>query len=187
MKYLQALAEKNLNLEDLSKKIKEKIQAIEEAQKKWQEKIEPTDEEKEDYDNFLNELDIETESLINKFNLEAHKKKIERMSELGKKNAKAKKEEQVNPLEEEVVESQLFEKLKELKESVEIDTERFKEQIEEEKPEPELVEAEEIEDFKRTKTIRPKSQSMGIIIAVAGGFLLCWGLLMYAHSKRQNG
>lgn len=190
MKYLQALAEKNLRIEDLSKMIQLKIELIGKAKSK----------EKAD------KLDTEAERLIKKFNLETYKKKLERIKEVNKKRLEKNQiDESVvqnesfsadsdvqNEIEVEVEQDEqdeqekLFEKLKELKEKTEINIDsEFEEKKE---PEPELVEAEEIEDFKKEKTsYRPKSQNLGLIIMGASTFFFIWGLMMYANSKRQNG
>jgi hypothetical protein len=179
MKYVNALQEKGLKKEDLSKAIQKKIEKAEQLEKQGKE------------DELL-EIDIELEKSIIKFNPEVYKKRLEHTDKLHGKDggevpnkvpSKPKAEQPKNEVES-VVKSNLKkinENLDELKTRVEINRELF--QAEEEQV-AEEVEAEELEDFKKTQEVKPKKMSTSFILMGVGAFLLTWGAVNLWRERR---
>jgi len=85
------------------------------------------------------------------------------------------------------------ERLDELENRVETNSEKFKFEKEErthrkieveEEDEAEEVEVEEIEDYKNKGTIKPKKMSTSIILMGVGAFLLSWGAVNFFRERR---
>ena len=186
MKYQEALKEKNVKKEDLSKKLQLKIDKLVEKSKT------ATDEE-------VATMDEEIAKEVKKFNLEVHKRRLESIAKLNKKSAPAKVDVEVES------EPELKDSL-EIKQSVPaINTDKLKGNLAElrqialeaeelrsyqerlkeyqqsqqfEEPEPE-----EIQDFQKAKRSIPKGKSLSFGLIGIGIFFLTWGAVNLARQK----
>ena len=173
MNYLQALHEKGLKLEEYSPTIQKKFELLE----AFQEREDITEDDEEDF----KVLEQDLIKSINKFNPEVYKARKERISKVPKKSAK--KPEIVQEVKEE---KEIAQKLDELKKKVEIKKELFvgKEVKEEPNPQPEEVESEEIDDYKKTETVKPKKMSTSFMLMGIGVFFSTWGGINLWRERR---
>jgi len=205
MKYQNALSEKQLTAEDLSKALQKKIESIEKLESKI-ENADLTEEQISKIELEIENLDNSLEKAINKFNPEVHKERLDRIAEINKRKAENVDEEYDEDEEDDVVVTQevakpvvtkpkeekkevkvntsnikkINAKLDELKRSVEIDSSKLEKEIIEEAE----TETEEIEDFQSTGERKPKKMSTGIILMGVGAFLLTWGAVNFWRSRR---
>lgn len=209
MKYQNALSEKQLTTEDLSKALQKKIESVEKLESKI-ENADLTEEQISKIELEIENLDNSLEKAINKFNPEVHKERLDRIAEINKRKAEENDEEEyddeddndevvvkqespvvvIKPKEEKVEVKKvntsnikkINAKLDELKRSVEIDSSKL--ELEKEIIEEVETETEEIEDFKSTGERKPKKMSTGIILIGVGAFLLTWGAVNLWRSRK---
>jgi hypothetical protein len=166
MNYLQALHEKGILKNDYSPAIQKKIDLLE----AFQEKEDITEDDEADF--AILEQDLIKS--IKKFNPEVYSARKERLAKVPRKGSKKPKEvQEVKEVQEDV---KIAQKLNELKEKVQVRQEMFDGgEIEETKSKPVEVETEEIDDYKKTATVKPKKMSTSIMIMGIGAFLLTLG------------
>jgi hypothetical protein len=199
MKYQNALSEKQLATEDLSKALQKKIESVEKLEAKI-ENADLTEEQISKIELEIENLDNSLEKAINKFNPEVHKERLDRIAEINKRKSENvdeeyEEEEEVvvtkqpaPPKKVEKVEAKvntgnikkINAKLDELKRSVEIDSSKLEKEIIEEAE----TETEEIEDFQSTGERKPKKVSFGFALLCAGAFLMTWGGINLYRSRR---
>lgn len=172
MKYLQALNEKKLEKEQLTKKVQAKIDALEKLVDKLQE--EDLDEDKiEEYKQVVVEMDEEIASEIKVFDLDKHLLQMERLEKAHNARRKSKLP-KTEPQTEPKPEPKRTEQQINRPSKIEIKPEqpRFQE------PEPEEVEVEEIKDFeKRSSGLRPKKSNLAYMMIGLGVLFLTAGVV----------
>jgi hypothetical protein len=178
MNYLQALHEKGILKDDYSSAIQKKIDLLE----AFQEKEDITEDDEADF--AILEQDLIKS--IKKFNPEVYNARKERLAKVPRKGSKKPKEvqeaKQVQEVQEDV---KIAQKLYELKEKVQVRQEMFDGgEIEETKPEPVEVETEEIDDYKKTETVKPKKMSTSFMLMGIGVFFLTWGGINLWRERR---
>jgi hypothetical protein len=175
MNYLQALHEKGILKEDYSPAIQKKIDLLE----SFQDKEDITEDDEADF--AILEQDLIKS--IKKFNPEVYNARKERLAKVPRKGSKKLKEvQEVKEVQEDV---KIAQKLNELKEKVQVRQEMFDGgEIEEKKPEPVEVETEEIDDYKKTETVKPKKMSTSFMLMGIGVFFLTWGGINLWRERR---
>jgi hypothetical protein len=187
MKYIKALEDKGLQVENLSRKIRTNIQKLEKFFGVLLEvNLEDLDEDSaKDYNNLkdqVEKLDDEVTRDINKFDVEKYKEKVERVKKLPNKNKKEVSEPKVEePLNQktqadEEVKKLIEAKLGELKESVQVDASTM--YLEDE---PDEVDA--VEEFEKVAEVKPKKGSWSKIAVGVGALILTWGLVNILKEK----
>ena len=192
MKYKNALSQKGLQKENLAKKTQLKIDELESLQYRLDNEY--LDEDKrDDLEESLELMDSELEKAILKFNPEVYQKRLESVASLNKKKEegtvtkrqpKPKEVKYDEPASAKTktisqVSKGIDSKIDELKKQVEINKEKFH-------PEPEVdeLETEEIDDFEKTATVKPKKVSTGLILMGVGAFFLTWGAVNFFRGRK---
>jgi hypothetical protein len=173
MNYLQAMHEKGILKEEYSPAIQKKIELLE----SFQEKDDISEADEEDF----RILEQDLIKSIKKFNPEVYKSRKERMGNIARKTPK--NEEKTDNA---VDDKKIAKKLDELKERVQVKKELFEgSKVEESEPEPvEEVETEEIDDYKKTQTVKPKKMSTSFMLMGLGVFFLTWGGINLWRERR---
>ena len=195
MNYKNALSEKGLQKENLAKKTQLKIDELESLRKTLDED-DLSEEKMDELEDTVLQLDNELARAIMKFNPEVYQKRLESVASLNKKKEEGTvSKRQPKPKEvKEVkydepasaktktisqVSQNIDSKIDELKKQVEINKEKFH-------PEPEVdeLETEEIDDFEKTATVKPKKVSTGLILMGVGAFFLTWGAVNFFRGRK---
>jgi len=202
MKYQEALNEKNLTKDKLAKQTQKKIEELEnlnEYIKEVEGDVEDfDDEDKQNYENIKNKiatLDNQLEKSILKFDLEVYEKRLQvfesnRIKGGIQKEPKIEKNivEMSQEVEDEVEEkvetpkptkkvSDINEKLNQLKKEVSIDTNKFKQEVQEE-------EVEEVEEFEKKAEVKPKKNSVWYWVIGGGVLILTYGAVNLMKERR---
>jgi hypothetical protein len=207
MKYQEALNEKNLTKDKLAKQTQKKIEELEnlnEYIKEVESDVEDfDDEDKQNYENIKNKiatLDNQLEKSILKFDLEVYEKRLQvfesnRIKGGIQKEPKIEKnivemsQEVEDEVEEDEVEekvetpkptkkvSDINEKLNQLKKEVSIDTNKFKQEVQEE-------EVEEVEEFEKKAEVKPKKNSVWYWVIGGGVLILTYGAVNLMKERR---
>ena len=185
MKYTEALAQKGLPLEELSKSIQKKVKEFtflkEQIEALQNEDLDETT--AEDVKNLsirLEELDEEISIAITRFDKEKHLKKLQQLQDAKKKSLEAKGEdkEPETALEETPTIEPVVKKVSVPEVAPAQEVPQY-----EETPEPQYVEAEEEFEVKRTQ--KSKNGSLNILLIGVGAFLITWGAVnMFRESKK---
>jgi glucan-binding YG repeat protein len=197
MKYTEALAQKGLSLEELSKSIQKKVTEFtflkEQIEALEQEDLdETTSEDLKKLSDRLKELDEEISVAITRFDKEKHLKKLQQLQE-SKRKSLEQKTEQAEP---EVVAANIEahttetaplkapEPIKEQPAPAPKPQPAPEQQVPQyEEAEPQYVEAEEEFEVKRTQ--KSKNGSLNILLIGVGAFLITWGAVnMFRESKK---
>jgi hypothetical protein len=96
MKYQEALKEKNVKKEDLSKKVQAKIEALDKLVEKSNLAVD--DDELEQYNSSISDLDNQITKDVKKFNLEVHKRRLESIASLNDKRFNKEPKEATKPI-----------------------------------------------------------------------------------------
>jgi hypothetical protein len=186
MKYKQALKEKNVKKEDLSKSLQKKIDALEELVNRLEE---ATDEQKEENAELVEETDAAIAKTIRKFNPDVQAKRIEAMK--AARGEKEKSEEIAQYIANEEEDEQLQDEPKAKVEAKVVEIPRIPEQLKPSPKQPFVQEVEEeeveeeIEDFEKKKVVRPKGVSVSFMLMGVGAFLLTWGAVNLWRTKHR--
>jgi hypothetical protein len=210
MRYEVALKEKNVKKQDLSKTLQTKIDAI----GKLVEKVHSakTPEQAAAAKDDLDELDIEIARGIKKFNPEVHQRRLASIANINDKRAvepKIEKKPKPQPIEKEVeieqedlveeykqeesndeveqapVRSARVERLEELQRKArEAQYLKYRQQELEQQRAQELDAEDEIKDFQKAKSVKPKGTSLSITLMGIGVFFLTWGTVNYFRTRK---
>ena len=192
MKDTEALAQKGLPLEELSKSIQKKVkefiflkEQIEALQK--EDLDESTAEDVKNLSLRLEELDEEISIAITRFDKEKHLKKLQQLQDAKKKSLEAKgeaKEPELALEEESPAIPEPLPTIEPVVKKVSVPEAPAQEVPQyEETPEPQYVEAEEEFEVKRTQ--KSKNGSLNILLIGVGAFLITWGAVnMFRESKK---
>ena len=206
MKYREALKEKNVKKEDLSKKLQSKIDAL----LKLEEKLEISDEDdKDDIKLVIEEMDLEISKSIKKFNPEVHQRRLESIASLndkrnsgevnkGKRPAAivVKKEVEKQPIIEEQPKETLPEpeerlvkaKSKSLEKNLDELRQKAYEAYNLSQEQPNQVhqvqqDPEELQDFQPTRKVRSRGQKFSFGLMAVGVLFFGWGVVNLMKSK----
>jgi hypothetical protein len=206
MRYEVALQEKNVKKEDLSKTLQTKIDAIGKLVEKVNSARSP--EQAAAAKDDLDELDIEVARSIKKFNPEVHQRRLASIANINDKRAvepKIEKKPKPQPIEKEVeieqqeqereqedveveqspVRSARVERLEELQRKArEAQYLKYRQQELEQQRAQELDAEDEIKDFQKAKSVKPKGTSLSITLMGIGVFFLTWGTVNYFRTRK---
>lgn len=179
MKYLQALNEKKLEKNQLTKKAQAKIDALEKLVDKLQE--EDIDEDKvDDYKQVVEEMDEEIASEIQVFDLEKYSNQLQRLEKAHQARKKSDSEPQPKKIEQKIESVKTESEQRPINRPTKIEI-----KPEPEEQEPEEIEVEEIKDFeKRGGGARPKKLNVGLGLISLGVLFLTGGLVYLARNKK---
>ena len=211
MRYEEALQEKNVKKEDLSKTLQTKIDAIDRLVEKVHSANTP--EEASAAKDALDELDIQVARGIKKFNPEVHQRRLASIANINDKRAaegpkaertpkpkpqpKVEKEVKVEieqdeqeEVEKAPVKSSRIERLEELQRKArEAKYLKYRqEELEQEKAIQQFNafdSQDEIKDFKKAASVKPKGTSLSITLMGIGVFFLTWGTVNYFRTRKS--
>ena len=185
MNYKQALKEKNLEIKDLSKALQNKITSLERSYKDYVVLKEDDDVEiadLEELENKIADADSSISKSVLRFNPEVLKKRQEIMKNARKSKKEEEKVEEVVKVAEE--KGLLQEEVKPIKEEEEVKVQNFVKE-EQEFVETEEVSNEELEEFAKKASVKPKGVSVSFMLMGLGAFLLTWGAVNLYRAKKR--
>ena len=191
MKYTEALAQKGLPLEELSKSIQKKVKEFtflkEQIEALQNEDLDETTAEDVKFLSIrLEELDEEISIAITRFDKEKHLKKLQQLQDAKKKSLEAKgdKEPELALEDESPAIPEPLPTIEPVVKKVSVPEAPAQEVPQyEETPEPQYAEAEEEFEVKRTQ--KSKNGSLNILLIGVGAFLITWGAVnMFRESKK---